>query len=91
MGRWDSKELPGAQFAQRFDVIEMLGERANTRARAHALTHSRDTSAQADCVHPPLVLTHVNMHTAYVYSQLQQQTLEFNITSCITSFCFSSV
>lgn len=23
-GRWDSKELPGAQFAQRFDVIEML-------------------------------------------------------------------
>lgn len=52
-GRWDSKELPGAQFAQRFDVIEMLCEQTHT----HTLTRHLYITRQHNR-HPPTSTPH---------------------------------
>lgn len=55
-GRWDSKELPGAQFAHCFDVIQMLWEQTRTHA-CKTLLHN-----QIACTpHPPFHM-HKYMH-----------------------------
>lgn len=76
-GRWESKELPGAQFAQCFDVIEMLRRQTQTHTRSCYIQHAS----------PQLS---INMHVLYSADQIRLVTAaphwRYNQCSTVSTF-----